>query len=204
MRYDMWIDNLAGTLGAVVGLCVIVAYIVGVIWLAHWMLEPINRAAGQLQAQTRFLLTDVFGLMALVQIALAITGGAIDERQDSRPYWAMVFVSLFLSAVLWAASVSVVSRAGILQPLRRLAVIVLLVPGSLAIIMSLPLIVVFVGIGFDRGSINLSFWRWVVFAPLCVGGLIGLIIAARRLSYWTMVGSTYSVARSANLPPAGV
>jgi hypothetical protein len=36
-------------------------YVAATAILAWWMLEPINRAGGVLQATTRFLLTDVLG-----------------------------------------------------------------------------------------------------------------------------------------------
>src|SRR5205814_7094552 len=87
-------------------------YVAGAAWLAWWMLEPINRVAGQLQLSTRFVLTDVLGLMVLLQVPLALLGRAINtgRERSSSPYWLLLAVGICLALVLWAASVSVVSR----------------------------------------------------------------------------------------------
>src|SRR5437773_6709233 len=123
-------------LGVELMLLVVAAlYIGAAAWLAWWMLEPMNRVAGTLQFSTRFMLTDVIGLMIMLQVPLAIVGRAVESgrEQNSSPYWVLVTVFAVLALVLWAASVSVVSRAGITRLTRRLVVILLLVPGALGV-----------------------------------------------------------------------
>jgi hypothetical protein len=166
-------------------------------WLAWWMLEPINRVAGELKGTTRFMLTDVLGLMILLQIGLAITGGALsgnDVRGESvAQYWLLLALMGILVCVLWAASVSVVSRAGITRPLRRIAVMVLCVPGTLAIMVTLPALIgaVAVGVfGVLMGN-DLRFVPLPVFGAM-VAGCVALALAAfalRCLSYWSLAGS---------------
>ena len=57
--------------GPVVGLIGLVAFVVAAALLCHWLLEPVNRAAGHLNAPTRFQLTDFIWLMMQLQIMLA-------------------------------------------------------------------------------------------------------------------------------------
>src|SRR5262245_47481052 len=125
-----------GGLALVGGMIFLAIFIAVVFWLARWMLEPINRAAGSLQAPTRFMLIDFVALMILLQVGLAICGQALSASETSDAaasmYWTLLGVVALLVVVLWGASVSVVSRAGILRPLRRVLVIVVLVPGTLA------------------------------------------------------------------------
>src|SRR5262245_55627326 len=124
------------------GPAVFVVYIASAKGLAWWLLEPINRVAGHLQLSTRFMLTDVMGLMALLQLPLAIAGRGLESTSRSdehKLYWFFLAMTAILAVVLWAAAVSVVSRAGITQLWRRLCVIVLLVPGTTAVIILWPL-----------------------------------------------------------------
>src|SRR5688500_11378517 len=147
-------EAAASAIGAIAGLGVLAVVIGGTIWLARWMLEPINRAAGALGAPTRFMLVDSLALMILLQIGLAICGQALADEgtreADANMYWLMLFLVVVLVLVLWAASVSVVSRAGIRRPLRRVAVIVLLVPGTLATIMGTPALLAFLVMAISR------------------------------------------------------
>jgi hypothetical protein len=177
-------------------------YVAATAILAWWMLEPINRAGGVLQATTRFLLSDVLGLMVMLQVALAISGVALDssDRQEVAAYWLMLGVSALLACVLWAASVSVVSRAGIVLPLRRLTVIVLLIPGTLAVVMSIPLVIVLALSGmFDpHGALGLGVWRAYIL-PLAALGLlllVGAIFVIRRLSFWALSPEGAALSRS--------
>ncbi len=155
--------------------------------LAWWTLEPINRVAGQLRFSTRFMLTDFLGLMILLQGPLAVIGRAIDsDSNESATYWLILSIILFLVVVLWMASVSVVSRAGITRLWRRLCVMVVCVPGTLGLIIAWPL----------TGAAAVY---WVQLAPdhlptygliaLLLLGLVVLTWMTRRLAFWTLVGS---------------
>jgi hypothetical protein len=163
-------------------------YIGAAAWLAWWMLEPINRVAGALQFSTRFMLTDVIGLMIMLQVPLAIVGRAVETGRDqsSSPYWILVTVFVALALVLWAAAVSVVSRAGITRLTRRLVVIVVLVPGALSVIIALPLCLAALAsaapVGYDDTRLQL-------FAILGLGGLFAFMVGIRRLSFWALAGS---------------
>jgi hypothetical protein len=163
-------------------------YIAGAAALAWWLLEPINRVAGQLQFSTRFVLTDFLGLMVMIQAPLAVVGRAIDAApgRDNTPYWLILSMAIFLVFILWAAAVSVVSRAGITRIWQRLCVIVLLVPGTLAIIVLWPLCVgLFIGalIMHYRGDSELG--AGIAALP----ALVAAGLAIRWLSYWALKDS---------------
>jgi hypothetical protein len=169
-------------------LVVAALYIGAAAWLAWWMLEPINRVAGQLQLSTRFMLTDVIGLMIMRQIPLAIVGRAVESgrEQNGSPYWVLVAIFVVLALVLWAAAVSVVSRAGITRLTRRLVVIVLLVPGTLGVMMALPLCLAAFAAGTPLNHDDI----WLQAAAI-VGllGLFAIMLGIRRLSFWALAGS---------------
>jgi len=179
----------------ILGLLIAGLYVGGAAWLAWWMLEPINRVAGHLQATTRYLLTDFLGLMVLLQAALAVVGRAIDTKpgEDRSPYWIVLFVALLLMFVLWAASVSVVSRAGITLPLRRAVLILVLVPGALAEIMAVPILLTgcYLSVTVRPGDWAARFWSESL--QVRILGLVASIVLAilwgltvRWLSFWVL------------------
>jgi hypothetical protein len=183
-------------LGVICGLFGIGILMAGCAWLAWWMLEPINRVAGELQGTTRFMLTDAIGLMILLQIGLAITGRALSGVGDegaATMYWLLLFLMAILILVLWAASVSVVSRAGITRPLQRIAVMVLCVPGTLVVMVALPALAGFSAAGALFFAINHENDTWNAGTVLLMAGgcllLSGVAILLRRIAFWSLVGS---------------
>jgi hypothetical protein len=181
-----------GPLTALLGL---VAFVFAAAVLCHWLLEPVNRAAGHLNAPTRFQLTDFIWLMIQLQIMLALVMQTIAEALPERSLWIILAALTLPVLVLWAASVSVVSRAGITQPTRRAAVILVLVPGALAEVMAVPLLVVG-GLAFVSNEPP-EVWLTVTTAntptrivvlvatAVCVAGAA---VVLRWLSYWVLTG----------------
>jgi hypothetical protein len=162
--------------------------------LAWWMLEPINRAGGHLRLSPRFMLCDVLGLMALLQAPLAIVGQALDtgSGRDNSHYWVILGVFVLLILVLWAAAVSVVSRAGITRVAKRLTVIVLLIPGTLAVIVSWPLGLVGLAAAVAESPQYPGFGQVSGFIVMAIAGvvsLVSLMVIIRRLSFWSLTGS---------------
>ncbi|MDX1947976.1 MAG: hypothetical protein SFU86_21435, partial [Pirellulaceae bacterium] len=69
--------------------------------LGHWLLGPVSRAAGQLNAPTRFQLTDFLWLMIELQVLLA---GGVGLVGDGLPPRALLVLMTILSLpiiVLW-------------------------------------------------------------------------------------------------------
>jgi hypothetical protein len=182
------------------GLVLLVIFVAVVFRLAWWMLEPINRAAGALEAPTRFMLIDFVSLMILLQVGLAICGQALSANDTSDAaasmYWTLLGVVALLVLVLWGASVSVVSRAGILRPLRRVLVIVVLVPGTLATIMGAPFLIFFLAGGIAgrfRPEPEVDWMqRQLPWLALAAVGVPIAVFVLRRLSFWSLSGSKYA------------
>jgi hypothetical protein len=190
--------GFAGLVGALLALG---AFVVTSTVLCHWLLGPVNRAAGHLNAPTRFQLTDFIWLMIQLQVVLAVVMQTVAEAMPQRAALIILGLLCLPVVVLWAASVSVVSRAGIRQPLRRAVVILLLVPGALAEVMALPLLVV---AAIVLLSDNVP-WAWQnrwtndVVSRLWLILLIAAAIAAagvtlRWLSHWVLAPARAAVA----------
>ena len=186
MESGPW-SGLAVLLGAA-------AFIGCALWIASWAVGPISQAGGSLQAPVRFLLSDSLGLMALLQVALAICGRALERNAEAQAlYWFIVITAVGLVLVLWAAGVSVTSRAGIVRTLDRLVVIVLLIPGTLTVIMSLPILVGLV-IGGVAAHVRPAGNNETVekILPYALAGLVAvpfLVPALRKLSFWVLRNS---------------
>ncbi len=184
-------------LGVIFGLLGLGLLLASCAWLAWWMLEPINRVAGELQGTTRFMLTDVIGLMILLQVGLAIAGRALSgsevRGEAVRMYWLLLGLLAVLILVLWAASVSVVSRAGIVRPVRRIAVMVLCVPGTLATMVGLPALVGTFIVSAITALVRYEHQSMPAYLLALMGlGCVGLGAAAfglRRLAFWALAGS---------------
>jgi len=173
----------------ILGLTSILLVVIVAGWLAWWLLEPINRVAGRLQMSTRFMLTDVIGLMALLQLPLAIAGRALEsnsEIDERRLYWFFLGMAVLLAVVLWVAAVSVVSRAGITGLWQRLCVIVLLLPGALSVIGLWPVCLWLLVWGIQNRRQGGDPWSLDI---LALPALAALAMLIRRASFWVLVGS---------------
>jgi hypothetical protein len=186
------------------------AFVVVAVLLGHWLLGPVNRAAGHLNAPTRFMLTDFIWLMIQLQIVLAAALQQMREAVSGPGLFVILGLLCLPVLVLWAASVSVVSRAGITRPLRRATVILVLVPGALAAMMAVPLLVVAAMVAMAPYPVRATS-GWTQDAPTRAATLIGsavlLVLSAfllRWLSSWvlalTAAPTTPSAASHSPLP----
>jgi hypothetical protein len=96
-------------------------------------------------------------------------------------------------AVMWAASVSTVSRAGILQPLRRAVLILVLVPGTLAELMAAPVLLVAAILAFNSRPGDWADREWsnslaVRLLTLSTAAALAVLwaLALRWLSFWVL------------------
>jgi hypothetical protein len=176
----------------VVILCGLGISLVASIFLASWMLEPINRAAGALKLATRFQLADFLGLMVLLQAALGVVGTGLAMEGEGY-YWVALSLLVLLAVILWVGSVCAVSRAGIMQPLRRLTVMLLLVPGTLAAILALPIALVgttaAITSQFDGENPDMPVRTFSVAMAATLVGLVIVAAVVRRLSFWALAAT---------------
>jgi hypothetical protein len=176
-----------------VALIAMMVFIVVAALLGRWLLEPVNRAAGHLNAPTRFMLTDFIWLMIQLQVMLGLVLVQIREQVPQTGQFIILGLLSLPVVILWAASVSVVSRAGITQPLRRAALILVLVPGALAEIMAVPLLVIG---GITAVTATPGDWAVRAWSESLAVRMLGLAaatvlvvlwaIALRWLSFWVL------------------
>jgi hypothetical protein len=169
------------------------AFVLGAMALGNWLLGPVNRAAGRLNAPTRFVLTDIVWLMLQLQLVLGLLMMYFRDTIPLRPLLVILGAWCLMVVVLWAASVSVVSRAGITQPLRRATVILVLVPLALAEIMAVPVLLIATAAVLSPDS---AFWRAVNVtggtgtrvATVVAVGFTAVVVAfmLRWLSFWVL------------------
>jgi len=125
----------------VLSCCFSPALALGYVWVVTtWTLGPLIAAARQAPAPTRFLLSDLLWLMIQLQLAMALVAGAVprDFPTETR-VWAAILLGL-PTAAFWYACLHVVAQAGIGGTLRRGAVFVLLVPGTVVAIVGVPIL----------------------------------------------------------------
>ncbi len=165
-------------------LIALIVFVFVAAFLGRWVLGPVNRAAGHLNAPTRFILTDFLWLMIQLQVMLAVVLVQIREQMAQRWQFITLGILAIPIVVLWAASVSVVSRAGITQPLRRAVLILVLVPGALAEIMAVPLLVIaaYLAVGAEPGD-----WASHVWSNSQTVRLVSLAAFVSLAVVWAMV-----------------
>jgi hypothetical protein len=183
---------MAGAL-FLMGLFVLVVFIVGAALFGRWLLEPVNRAAGHLNAPTRFLLTDFIWLMIQLQVMLGVVLVQIREQVSQQGQFVILGLLSLPVVVMWAASVSTVSRAGILQPLRRAVLILVLVPGTLAELMAAPVLLVAAILAFNSRPGDWADRAWSNSLAIRILSLISAAVLAvlwalvlRWLSFWVL------------------
>ena len=140
-------------------LLLLVYFVVFSTGLGRWMLQPINEKGGRLRAPTQYLLTDFAWLVLQLQLALGfcVTWIGIEQR---RLFPAVLSFLVFAVTLLWLFGVGFLSRAGVMQPARRAMFTLLLLPASLAVMMTLPGLVVLIAML----EMDFSNWGDVAFA----------------------------------------
>lgn len=124
---------------------VFVYFIVFAAALGRWILHPINVKAGRLRAPTQYLLTDFVWLVLQLQLAFGFCVSWIGIEQ--RRLFPIVLGFLVLAVMLlWWFGIGSMSRARVMQPARRAMCTLLLLPAALGVMISLPALIVLLGV----------------------------------------------------------
>jgi len=185
--------HMNGAIAALVALITLMVFVFVSAMLGRWLLGPVNRAAGHLNAPTRFILTDFLWLMIQLQVMLAVVLVQIREQVPQGRRFMILGILALPVIILWAASVSVVSRAGITLPLRRAVLILVLVPGALAEIMAVPILLIGCYLAFTTSPGDWAAQNWSNSLPVRILGLVaGIVLVVlwgltlRWLSFWVL------------------
>lgn len=169
-----------------------------VLWLfispriGDWILRPLARFATDLRAPRRFQLSDLIWLMIHLQAVIAVT---VQLFTADVPTGVRVFMLLLFSVPvigIWIASLHVASRAGITQPLRRGAVILLVIPLGMVAAVAIPVLVTQVVadvLARADSSRRPSAWPSPLWAIFLLSAAILLAAALRFLADWSVRGN---------------
>ena len=173
--------------------------------IGDWILQPLARFATGLHAPRRFQLSDLIWLMIHLQAVIAVT---VQLFTADVPTGVRVFMLLLFSAPvvgIWIASLHVTSRAGITQPLRRGAVILLVIPLGMVAAVAIPLLVTQVAADVLARTEHPrlpSAWPSPLWAIFLLSAAILLAAALRLLADWSVRGNPlHSAADSATENP---
>ena len=105
--------------------------------IATWAIGPVNCARTQIGAPTRFMITDIFWLMVLLQEGLAFVTQFV-PREEPEAFKLILGFLVFAAIALWAGGVSFSSQAGVRRLVDRSLVILVLLPGTLLVMIGIP------------------------------------------------------------------
>jgi hypothetical protein len=180
--------------------CPLLCFAVILEGLGYFILRPVIRVAGTLEFPTRFTIADFVVLAVFLQ---AVLGFFVQFRgaTENRETWIILLLLMCAAAVaLWGAAVGFLSRAGIMNPAKRLLFLLVLLPATLALMAGLPLVVALAAMMEGRGSENGTF---------VVTALVGLTLVGaaatglRFLGAWIVKGAPprRSLPESITAPP---
>jgi hypothetical protein len=124
---------------------VFVYFVVFAAALGRWILQPINVKGGRLRAPTQYLLTDFVWLVLQLQLAFGFCVSWIGIEQPRLFPFVLGFLVLAVT-LLWWFGIGCMSRAGVMQPARRAMCTLLVLPGTLGVMISLPALIVLLGV----------------------------------------------------------
>lgn len=168
------------------------------LWVTgRWVLGPFTEAVRMLSAPKRFFLSDFVWLLVLLQVSFAIARLVLDQPGS----FLVILVFLVVASVaIWAGAVSVLSRAGVYQTIRRGIFTLVLLPAVLllmgAVVIGLSALITFPaqflfvprppGNDLESGIRVVTIWL----AILLVGipAIIATAWALRRLTRWIVAG----------------
>jgi hypothetical protein len=113
---------------AFIGICAGIAALLGpVVFIARWILTPIDRAAKSRQAPARFSIADFLCLFIIIQVPLAAINRVsdFDMRFD---LWVMVVAAWIVGFLIWHLGAQTLSKAGVRRNSHRFVYLGLILP----------------------------------------------------------------------------
>jgi len=99
--------------------------------ICRWVLGPFTEAMRMLRAPTRFFLSDFIWLLVMLQASFAVARLVLDQRGS---FLVILTFLVVASIAIWAGAVSVLSRAGVYQTVRRGVFTLVLLPAVLLLL----------------------------------------------------------------------
>lgn len=167
--------------------------LVPVVFVGTWILRPVNDARSRIGAPTRFMLTDFFWLMTLIQAALAFTTQFVSLKEPEVFMLVLGFL-LFAVTAVWAGGVSFLSQAGVRRPHYRAAFQLVLLPGTMLVMIGVPFLSLMTLVYSLRQEID---WH-KPFNAFTLGwvSIVGGSILLRIVSQWLVAGESWTPSRA--------
>jgi hypothetical protein len=154
-------------------------------WIMEWTFAPLILATRNNVTERRFLLTDLLWLVVQLQLVMAVVARAYPPNSTNHSrVWGLVAVSLPI-VIFWFAGLQAVSQAGILHPLRRASVFVIVLPGAIAAMLGVPPLLGMLIVSMTRTLFDSTgdFNELRLLAMELTLGLAGMVVV-RRTAAW--------------------
>lgn len=123
------------------GVCSLIGVLLFGACFGYAILQPLAIVRKRPKRRTQYSLADLFCLMLLLQMPFAYTGAAVHWHGASFAVTIGALLSLVVVAIWWRA-VGILSQLGIHRPLRRIVLLVVVLPAAiLGSVFCVPLIV---------------------------------------------------------------
>lgn len=105
----------------------IAAFFAPIVFIARWILTPIDRAAKFRRASVRFSIGDFLCLFLAIQIPLAAVYRFVgpDEKQS---FWIFTIVTWIIGPLIWFSGARALSKAGVMNGAHRFVFMGLIMP----------------------------------------------------------------------------
>ncbi|MBN2295586.1 MAG: hypothetical protein JXM70_24360 [Pirellulales bacterium] len=110
-----------------------------------WIFRPVDRAAKDREHPMQFTIVDFLCLFFIIQLAMAIIHWQLGVGYGAQMWSVHLFdiFAVFACGTLWMKSVQFMSRAGIQRPAHRVLFLAVIIPGTLAVVMTIPIMLAF-------------------------------------------------------------
>jgi len=161
---------------AILVLILVGVAIAGGLAALQYMVEPLAAASRQNRLPTQFTISDLLVLFIHLSIPLSLL--AAIPRANRGDFAPLVFLLCIAAFFVWWGAVQNISRAGIVQPMKRLVAVALALPGAFVVAITIgPMWLVVI---FTAGSPG-TMWLLAPAITLCL--LIGVL---RRAVNWIL------------------
>jgi hypothetical protein len=152
--------------------------------IINWTLGPLLRRAGAAAGARRFLLSDLFWLLAYLQVAMGVAAFAFPAELPTRQRVGALLLLCLAAALFWLAAVRGVSEAKVQRTARRAVVFLVVLPATVIAMIALPLLLLWAA--WSATAPEVFPQRGAAVASLSCVLLTGGLVVLRGLAAWSV------------------
>ena len=149
-------------------------------------LGPLLRANVAGRSPSRFMLTDLIWLVAQLQMVMALAARAFPVDMPSQIRVSALVLLCLPVLAFWYASLQVVSWAGVVRPLRRAVVFLLLLPGAALMTLCLPMLALAAIVGLASAASNEPGPHQLALSTAQFALAVAFTVSLRWLANWVV------------------